>query len=96
MLMVLDDRGAALWHTRSSLAASAWLGATVLNPEIAEHAQLQARAQGHLLDTLSALALSEAWPEGYNYWVNNRGLLLALAGAPTSRPGRERGSQAAI
>jgi hypothetical protein len=81
MLDVLDGRGAALWHTRMSLAASAWLGAIVLDPAIAAHAAVQTRAQAHLLDNLAALALTEAWPEGYSYWINNRALLVALAAA---------------
>jgi hypothetical protein len=33
-----------------------------------------------VLETFTALGLSEAWPEGYNYWVNSRGFLVALAG----------------
>jgi len=64
MLEVLDGRGAVLWHTRMSLVASAWLGAVVLDPNSPQHAALQVRAQGHLLNNFAALALTEAWPEG--------------------------------
>ncbi len=81
ILGVLDDAVAALYHTRVSLAASAWLGAVVLDPAVPGNAGLQARAQGHLMDSLAALSLTESWPGGYNYWINNRGLLVALAGA---------------
>ena len=38
-----------------------------------------ARAQGHFLEVLRALALTEGWPEGYFYWINSRGRILALA-----------------
>ncbi len=42
-------------------------------------AALARRAQAHFLETIRALALTEAWPEGYNYWINNRALVIALA-----------------
>ncbi|MBL8247852.1 MAG: heparinase II/III family protein, partial [Candidatus Competibacter sp.] len=40
-----------------------------------------ARAQGHFLETIKALELTEGWPEGYNYWINSRAFLIALAGS---------------
>lgn len=81
-LRVLDESSASLWHGRSSLAAIAWLCAVVLDPDdSSERRQLLARAQGHFLETLSALELTEGWPEGYNYWINNRAFLIALAGS---------------
>lgn len=81
-LRALDESSASLWHGRSSLAAIAWLNAVVLDPgDSAERQQLIARAQGHFLETVKALALTEGWPEGYNYWINNRAFLIALAGS---------------
>lgn len=81
-LRVLDESSASLWHGRSSLAAIAWLCAVVLDPgDSPERQVLIARAQGHFLETINALALTEGWPEGYNYWVNSRAFLIALAGS---------------
>jgi len=81
-LRVLDESSASLWHGRSSLAAVAWLCAVVLDPgDSIERQQLIARAQGHFLETIQALELTEGWPEGYNYWINNRAFLIALAGS---------------
>lgn len=81
-LRVLDESSASLWHGRSSLAAIAWLNAVVLDPgDSTKRQQLIARAQGHFLETMKALALTEGWPEGYNYWINNRAFLIALAGS---------------
>ncbi|MCB1778220.1 MAG: hypothetical protein KDI50_12370, partial [Candidatus Competibacteraceae bacterium] len=76
------ESSASLWHGRSSLAAIAWLCAVVLDPsDSVERQQLIARAQGHFLETVKALTLTEGWPEGYNYWINNRAFLIALAGS---------------
>lgn len=81
-LRVLDESSASLWHGRSSLAAVAWLCAVVLDPgDSIERQQLIARAQGHFLETIQALELTEGWPEGYSYWINNRAFLIALAGS---------------
>ncbi|HPE73102.1 MAG TPA: hypothetical protein PK018_13190 [Candidatus Competibacter sp.] len=81
-LRALDESSASLWHGRSSLAAIAWLCAVVLDPgDSIERQQLIARAQGHFLETIHALALTEGWPEGYNYWVQERAFLIALAGS---------------
>ncbi len=78
-LAALDDQGASLWHGRSSLAAEAWLVASVLDADTPEHQELQRRVQGHFLDVMKALSLVEAWPEGYNYWINSRALTMVLA-----------------
>jgi len=40
---------------------------------------LISRAQGHFLDVIRALEITEAWPEGYNYWIQNRGMIISLA-----------------
>ncbi|CDH43543.1 heparinase II/III domain-containing protein [Candidatus Contendibacter odensensis] len=86
----LDDDSPSLWHGRSTLAADAWLCAVVLDPTDAAREQLVARAQGHFLETIKALELTEGWPEGYNYWINSRAFLIALAGSAYLN-GLERG-----
>jgi len=80
-LRVLDDDSPSLWHGRASLAAGAWLCAIVLDPNTAERKRLVARAQGHFLDVVRAMELTEAWPEGYSYWIRTRALLVVLAAA---------------
>ncbi len=78
-LVLLDGDDLSLWHGRAALAAAAWLSAVVLEPGDPVRDAMVARAQGHFLDTLRALALTEGWPEGYLYWINSRGRILALA-----------------
>ncbi len=78
-LQILDGDSASLWHGRSTFAAQAWLLAVALYDQNEADAALARRAQTHFLQTVRALALTEAWPEGYNYWVNNRALVIALA-----------------
>lgn len=78
-LQILDGESASLWHGRATFAAQAWLLAVALYGENEADAALARRAQAHFLQTVRALALTEAWPEGYNYWVNNRALVIALA-----------------
>lgn len=78
-LALLDDEGPSLWHGRSSLASMAWLCASVLDGDNPKHQPFVAQAQGHFLDTVRAIELTEAWPEGYNYWINSRGFTVTLA-----------------
>lgn len=78
-LLLLEGNELSLWHGRSTLSAIAWLAAVVLDPANPDDLNLITQAQAHFLETLKAAALTEAWPEGYNYWINNRGFLLALA-----------------
>ncbi|WP_275794300.1 hypothetical protein [Aliiglaciecola sp. CAU 1673] len=75
-LALLDGRSASMWHSRVSLASHAFIVATA----IAEHqpAAYQRAAQ-HFLDTVNALAITEAWPNGFNYWINNRAFVFLLA-----------------
>ncbi len=77
-LLLLDSDGAAVWHGRSTLAAHAMLLAAVL-PGTADDLALVGRAAFHFLHTIDAVALVEAWPEGYNYWINSRAFPLLLA-----------------
>ena len=78
-LLLLEGDNMSLWHGRATLSAMAWLSAIVLDQDNPEDLQLMTQAQGHFLETLKALSTTEAWPEGYNYWVNERALLIALA-----------------
>ncbi len=79
-LRVLDDPSPSLWHGRTSLASMAWLTAVTLNANHSQHRhKLISRAQGHFLDVIRALELTEGWPEGYNYWIQSRGLVFSLA-----------------
>lgn len=80
-LTILDDDGLSLWHSRASVATQAWMMAVVLTPNNPETADLVRRAQAYFHDAMDALALTEGWPEGYNYWINNRALVLALGSA---------------
>ncbi len=79
-LTILDDSSPSLWHGRTSLASMAWLTAVVLDPGgSAQRPRLIAQAQGHFLDVVRAAELTEGWPEGYNYWIQNRAFLFSLA-----------------
>ena len=78
ILAALDGDDLSLWHGRASVAAEGWLVAVALGRETGGDAALATRAQGHFLDAMAALAVTEAWPGGYNYWINNRALLMAL------------------
>ena len=79
-LRILDDSSPSLWHSRTSLASMAWLTAVTLDTNVSEQRlKLLSRAQGHFLDIIRALELTEGWPEGYNYWIQNRGLVISLA-----------------
>ena len=79
-LDILDDDKVSLWHSRVSHAAVAWLCAVALDGYAsAAPPELKNRAQGHFLEAMKALTFTEAWPEGYNYWINSRGFLFALA-----------------
>lgn len=74
-LDVLDASSASLWHGRFSLGAEAFIVAASLYDEGA----LLERAFYHFKQSVLALALTEGWPGGFNYWVQNRGLTFYLA-----------------
>ena len=76
--VVLDENSSSLWHTRFTHASIAWIAASVLTDNKENH-QLQQRAQGHFINAVNALAFTEIWPGGYNYWIQNRAFLFALA-----------------
>jgi len=79
ILNILDGDSASLWHGRSSHAAMAWICAIVLPADFPGIQQLRKRAQGYFLEAIEALAHTEIWPEGYNYWIQNRAFPFALA-----------------
>lgn len=78
-LVVLDGDSASLWHARAQLAASAWVTALGLDVSRKTSLELLTRTQSHFLDALHALDITEGWPEGYNYWINNRAFPIILA-----------------
>lgn len=78
-LLVLDGDSASLWHGRTQLAASAWVVAAAMDPMSREDERLRARAQRHFLESVEAVRQSGGWPEGYNYWINNRAFPFVLA-----------------
>lgn len=78
-LAVLDKDSASMWHGRAQLAASAWVTALGLDVSRKISLELLTRTQSHFLDALHALEITEGWPEGYNYWINNRAFPIVLA-----------------
>lgn len=78
-LLNLDENSASLWHGRSTHASIAWICAVVLSQSTGNVEQLQSKAQGHFLNAIDGLAYTEVWPGGYNYWIQNRALIFALA-----------------
>lgn len=75
----LDGDSASLFHGRSTLAANAFLLASVIDEDSREFNTLYSRAHGHFNDFYQALNAVEIWPEGYNYWINERALQTILA-----------------
>jgi len=75
----LDGASASLWHGRSSLAANAFLLASVLDLENYTYRQLYNRAYGHFSYVYQAINATETWPEGFNYWINDRAIQMILA-----------------
>ncbi len=78
-IALLNESGPSLWHGRTTLASTAWLVAVTLDQNDEESLALITQAQAHFLDVIAAAELTEAWPEGFNYWIQNRAFLLALA-----------------
>lgn len=76
----LDESFSSLWHGRATHASIAWICASVLSDKYIENLPLlRQRAQTHFLTALDGLAYTEIWPSGYNYWIQSRALLFALA-----------------
>ena len=75
-LSLLNGYSASLWHSRLSLASHAFIIAVVLGDSNPEELY---QAHGHFIDGVRALEITEAWPNGYNYWINNRAFPFLLA-----------------
>ena len=80
-LLVLNADSASLWHGRMTLASNAWLVAMALGNEGDKRQRMFLNATQHFLSVVDALQLTEAWPGGFNYWVNNRAFYFGLAAA---------------
>ena len=75
-LLLLNGDSASQWHGRATLAAQMWLCFIALDkPPV----HLLAKVESHFEQLIQALELTPAWPEGYNYWINNRALHISLA-----------------
>ncbi|WP_163834587.1 heparinase II/III family protein [Spartinivicinus ruber] len=81
LLDLLADDGLSMWHGRASVASQAFLVAMVLDHSSDHRRELLKKSQAYFLDLMAALDLTEAWPEGYNYWIQNRAIPIALASA---------------
>lgn len=77
-LAKLDRQNASLWHGRASIASTAFLLATVLDLNKASNKSLYSRSYGHFLDLINAVEVAGTWPEGYDYWVEDRAHLIVL------------------
>ena len=75
-LLLLNGSGPSLWHGRATITAQAWLAYIALS-NVSEN--LARDAESHFMQLVGALELTQAWPEGYNYWINNRALTTVLA-----------------
>ena len=79
VLKQLNEDSASLWHGRFQLACSAWITASVIEVESKDDFYLVSKAQAHFIDAIDAIRITEGWPGGYNYWINNRAYPFALA-----------------
>ena len=78
-LNILDGNSASLWHGRFQLSMTVLVAALVVDGPLKGLNNLRRRAQAHFLDSLKAISLTEGWPEGYNYWINNRAFTFGVA-----------------
>lgn len=78
-LNVLEQNKARLWGSKSSIAANAFLLASVLEFDNSENKILFSRAYWQFLDVLDALETSPIWPQGYSAWLNQNGIETSLA-----------------
>ncbi|QGX40074.1 hypothetical protein [Permianibacter aggregans] len=78
-LSVLNADSATLFHHRATLAAHAFVIAASLGQHNEQDKSLFMEAWQHFADLSQAVKLTEAWPEGYNYWIQNRAFAFVLA-----------------
>ena len=77
--LVLNGKSASMWHGRFELACSTWAVASTLDIRNPADYELLEKAQAHFLEAVKAIEMTEGWPEGYNYWINNRAYPFLLA-----------------
>lgn len=75
-LVLLNSNDPSQWHGRSTLASQMWL--TVMALDNASSEEL-VQTVPHFYALVNASSMTEAWPEGYNYWVNSRAIYVVLA-----------------
>lgn len=78
-LIPLDGNAISVWHGRLTMASNAWIVAASLDVDTAWKRDMVRRAQAHFVEAVRALAMSESWPSGFNYWINSRAYTFALA-----------------
>ncbi len=77
-LSLLEGNELSLWHGRFSIASETYLLAVFL-AKFRGQKELLHQAEQHFKKNVAAIRLTEGWPEGYNYWINNRALTFLLA-----------------
>jgi len=75
-LSILNGSNASLWHSRLSYASYAFIIAVVIGDK---YPTLFEQSLFHFKDALKAMEITEGWPGGYSYWINNRALPFLLA-----------------
>jgi len=75
-LVLLNSSSPSLWHGRATLTAQMWITLMALDSVSDD---LLAATAPHFYSMIEALSITEAWPEGYNYWVNSRAIYIVLA-----------------
>ena len=78
LVAILERGNASLWHGRVSLANHAMIILVSLGDKVDSSAIVQ-KVHKHYWIALEALEYTEAWPEGFSYWINNRALGFGLS-----------------
>ena len=73
-----DGNYPCVWHGRTQLANNILIAALALSLD-ERSVDFQRRAMSHYAEALRALAITQGWPEGPNYWIHNRAFPFALA-----------------
>ncbi len=76
-LILLNSNEASMWHGRTTLTSQMWL--TLLAMDDAAAQSMMEYAIPHFYSMVDALSMTQAWPEGYNYWINSRAFYVVLA-----------------
>jgi hypothetical protein len=75
-LILLNGSEASMWHGRTTLTAQMWITLLALD-DVDE--SMMAYVTPHFYSMVDALTMTQAWPEGYNYWINSRAFYVVLA-----------------